>query len=1480
MGDVYRGREPEMGDRWVAIKVPKANDVAERAQRRFAREISASARLQHVNIVRAYSRGIVSGRPYLVMEYVAGRRLNEVVGGQHPLAPRRAARIILGIARGLEHAAKQGVVNRDLKPENVILADPDETPKILDYGLALISGPAEQVTRDGSLLGTPSYAAPEQFRDPHSVGIAADVYALGCTAYFCLAGRPPYVCVDFDELVRLHREAPRPSLVGPRPDVPDDLDRLVQWMMTADSWHRPSPAEVIRQIERLLPSLSEQRPVAAAPLKSDTLDVTCPGCHTAYHVGRELAGKSLRCPNPVCHKVFVVAATDAGEVVYDAAFADDEPLEAELVDPALDSSVRVVPAYKPPSSVSKGEAKRGGPPPPATAPTSVPDDLDTLPIGEVVDMPDDAVAGPSGAAWDTPPPPPLPETPGAAPAASLTSRRKRDKKGKAKRGWLSRLRWPVAVLATTACVALIWYYWPRKQPDPQWQAAMQEFQDHKWSSTKRKLEKFAEEHPDDARVAAIPFFNDMSDAGDHIYSTTGDPVRGLAAVQKVFQEHRDNQAYKDYSIELYQAAARLVERFTAEAAATQSMEQLDRARQAAALLQTVAASRAEDWIPERNRELLAAIERAERSIDDARARAELVSLLTAAGDTKSRENPDNIYAKVGELLRQHTEWAADQEIQKLREAAYAAEPARVDFVMLDGNDSLTAEREEHASVPADYDRLRQGNTVAVVWGDGSSATDAARVMALARGVLYAFDAGGKLCWSRRLGVDVDRLPQPMPATATSPPALIALSTEDNTLLALNRTNGQVLWRYHVGKDIAAPLLIVLRAGAAAGGRLGLLPTADGEIHVIELVLGRRLGKIVIGQPLTVGGAYDPETALAYFPADAKRIYAIDVAAVENERVPVCPSILFSDHASGSLRAPPVCVGPYLILCESSGLEHTRLRAFRVRNIKDDTGVHKLGFARPTDGPLKELQLRGWTWFAPHTTPDRITLVTDQGELGLFGLNLDYTDEAIYPLVGDPRANPAALTIPGQNDARALAVDAQEHLLWIMAGGKLRKFSIDLLRQKVNSLWQAGAAEISGAAAHEAQTDQRGSLYLTTMSPSGRVYQASAVDAESGALRWQRRLGINVFGAPLVGKDLQGNDRVVLVDDSGRAMGLVPSEKLEPSDVVRLKQLQGDEAFPAGADEQRLMLLGEPPGTVYLAVPLNDGAKLAIKHLDFKPPVSAAPGTTWTTLTLPGRLAGRPCLSGDRLVVPCDDGQIYRRPLNGGPADGKDVSATWRPKEARFASAEVELWPVNERDVMAIVGGRIMQKFILTDDNGMSQLRRAGEPLSFDRPLRGRPLIANGRALVFDDAGTLIAVDLAAQPGTVLGKWPLGLQVTAGPVLRGKQVVAVVDERRLVALPVIPPSDMKKPLWTSDEFQGRIQGLPTLAGDVLLVADNSRRVSGVRITDGTTLWRAPLRVRSGPSAAPAPYGRGRMLVPLVDGTLLLVPVPKAEDEVSP
>jgi serine/threonine-protein kinase len=233
MGVVYRARQVQLG-RLVALKVIPAGAAASPNElARFRREAEATARLSHSNIVQVYEVGEHNGCPYLALEYIEGGSLAQRLGDT-PLPARYAAELVRTLANAVQHAHARGVLHRDLKPGNVLMAA-DGTPKIADFGLVKLLDrerpPGAETragqTQTGAVLGTPCYMAPEQAVGQISVlGPAADVYGLGAILYQLLTGRPPFraaTVLETLEQVRKH-DAVRPTIL--QPGLPRDLETI------------------------------------------------------------------------------------------------------------------------------------------------------------------------------------------------------------------------------------------------------------------------------------------------------------------------------------------------------------------------------------------------------------------------------------------------------------------------------------------------------------------------------------------------------------------------------------------------------------------------------------------------------------------------------------------------------------------------------------------------------------------------------------------------------------------------------------------------------------------------------------------------------------------------------------------------------------------------------------------------------------------------------------------------------------------------------------------------------------------------------------------------------------------------------------------------------------------------------------------------------------------------------------------------------
>jgi WD40 repeat protein len=249
MGVVYKARHLAL-DRVVALKmILAAGHAGPEERRRFRTEAEAVARLDHPNVVRVHDVGEHEGVAFLSLEFCPGGSLERKLAGT-PQSPADAARLVETLARAVDHAHCQGVVHRDLKPGNVLLAA-DGTPKVTDFGLAKKVDAAAQ-TATGAILGTPSYMAPEQAGGKR-VGPPADVYALGAILYECLTGRPPFrAATPLDTVLQVIGEDP----VSPRqlqPKLSPDLETVCLKCLHKDPKKRyASAADLADDLRRFL----------------------------------------------------------------------------------------------------------------------------------------------------------------------------------------------------------------------------------------------------------------------------------------------------------------------------------------------------------------------------------------------------------------------------------------------------------------------------------------------------------------------------------------------------------------------------------------------------------------------------------------------------------------------------------------------------------------------------------------------------------------------------------------------------------------------------------------------------------------------------------------------------------------------------------------------------------------------------------------------------------------------------------------------------------------------------------------------------------------------------------------------------------------------------------------------------------------------------------------------------------------------------
>jgi outer membrane protein assembly factor BamB len=1028
-----------------------------------------------------------------------------------------------------------------------------------------------------------------------------------------------------------------------------------------------------------------------------------------------------------------------------------------------------------------------------------------------------------------------------------------------------RALWIVATLVLVAVVfigtfGLILWRVLGESEEKLYKQALRDYEEGRYNAAASEFRILPEKYPKSDRLAVYELMRDLSEVRDRVYVSDSDPQQALESLHGFLEARKDDTRLKEHKEDVYQTFLKLVESLVAKAVDARERHILDLAVRTFGEGQGYQSPEkgsgpAEQSVKDRLAEAGETIARHEKRVNALLALTRLTTLppppsaetVKLARDIVRREglsqDPEAL-ARIGDLyqaMRKSIHYVSRQTPLGVGKPE-ALEPSLLVVP------ALVKPPETSQGTPANRQKEARQDVF----------------LALVRGVLYALDQdNGDLRWATRVGIDTTNLPVRLPATAVSPELFLVISADRTTLMALEAQTGKLRWQHQLGAAcLGRPVIVGSRA---------YVPTYTGQVLEIETVQGNLLGYFELGQTLSVGGVWQEGTDYIYFPGDSEYVYVLDIALTHQPNQPPrrkdCVAVLHTGHPSGSLRSEPILVSRvdpfdpsawtgFLILCQAEGLEHMRLRVF---NLPIDS---------PDSPPLLQTDpIHGWSWFRPYHDSEKLAFVTDQGVLGLFGINqIRNQDRPLFPeFVEEKKVVQAAVSL-----GRAQVVHAVENDFWVVANGELQRLCVDVFGQRITPRWP-GTLNV-GSPLHAGQFEESSKTLFLVTQDRRQISMATAVNAQDGKVLWQRQLGVESQGDALV----VGND--ILLADRGGGLVRFEAGKEYPQTGRGWKKADSLLARPLEGSAITAYLLPAKDGvTVYeIAAPREDKRITVRIYQTAQEGKEASLEEKNIELTAP--LAGPPALGPSSIFLPLADGTLGRLLLPLGP-NSFSAGPDWRSGRADFGAVGyvVHLGPA---EFLTTDGSRTVTHwkwplaqgtFQTVPPNPEPQLARIVAP----------PIVLSGgsdaelRVCVADSEGN---VALLQGPGLKpVRLWTLGGKITEGPFLRGQQIGCVVDKNRVVWID--PGKDQL--LWQYRLSGEGIVGQPRQIGDVVVVADLSGQFIGLDVVKGLPRGKGyMLHPSAAPAAAPVPFGPDQAFVPLTDGTIFLLPLNRLRVSVRP
>lgn len=1189
-----------------------------------------------------------------------------------------------------------------------------------------------------------------------------------------------------------------------------------------------------------------------------TIIAECPHCENKYNLKADLVGKSMRCPNLGCRAVFTVQPINgAGSAPAPTATVTQRPNPK----PVEDARTVAMPAVPKVVEARVVEGKAVTPPPMEVEWTGGGKKSDPIErkvvTAEVANEED---------------------------IRPLIRRRKKKRK-------------PVVILGALAffvfvVLGITGFFVYRMNTLGESQIAKKaedEFKAGQFPTAAKSFQQLADEYPNSADAEKYRFLAELAAVRATVQSVTNreDPTPSLQKFQAFVSEHRDSPLAKPgngtFGTDVHDGGVKIADDLAEYA--------LDRVKR---------------YKSERTKQ--DELSRAETTAEEGR---KLLKVLDSFRDPAAAP-ADGARTKFEEIDREtRSERQRAKDVENLRN--YLADPsdekvAEADVMVRDrGLDNEADVKQIIGSAKASLRKLVKyfpvkppappvpappvvGSSLLFATPIGKTVPSFARpgeapgiFLAAARGILYAFDERtGTLLWAARTGADANGSPARCQQEGT-PEAIVLVTTDladAPALTARMARTGQALWHQPLPAPAAGPAVVV--------GRRAYIPTRDprGTIVEFDLTTGSRLGAIALGQPIGPGAVRRAGTGLLYVAADARRVFAIDTDAHNDDggRVePRCVQVIPTGHSPGTLRTAPLVVGPegfgpeprLLVLCQANGPQNMLLRAFRL----PDPPMALAANADPAEvdvaATTANIAIPGWPWFPPANDGERLGLATDAGQFRLFGVNQPGNQDAdLFPIGTLAPKEPPAEPMPG------LVMPGTDDLFWVLADGTLAKVRLSLDPVRGQGLMPAGNPTPLGVPTQPAYLNAtKDTAYFVVRSPHSAGYRAVAVDLIESKVLWTRQLGLVPPSPPVL-----LSDRVLLADEDG-GLTLVPNTAFSSKSPGDRPSEASWSLAPPLADAAGPTALAATPddSTAWAVTPHSSGATSAFTIRQ----VAGNAVASEARIPAPGKLAGAPLAFGNGLLLPLTDGFVYRfdrdtKRLTAGPV--------WR--DIRMdTDAVCFLTGLTGDEFLATDGNREAKRFSWPADG--SEWKRVGEKLTARERIALPPVIIPGNGdrkkttvLLADQTGSAWLYDL--DDWNVLRRWRSGgiSTIPTGPPkgklalqrdASGKTSAAyIVDGKAIVILD--PDAEAPRTASAAEEIAGSaFVGSPCPTADGRWIAvDLSGRCS---VIDGATGERSALLECGSPGTLPITtgtlVGQREFLVPLADGSAALVQIPEVK-----